>query len=209
MTYKKLNIPENIVELKKSDAKKSLTLRVGAKLSSNVYFDSKSYQFQDIGVGNELKLTQILKDSSLFSKVNYKEPQFKLIKKNDSEAIAKLLNENAFDENSDLQMNVYQVSSLGHAYLIIPFFAWAAVHLVSLGLIPLYLPTESLQLEGDFRDKKGIVIYKFARSCDISLWSWSPLLVTGKYEKNFVAQKEHEKNCINSVLRDAQEANVF
>lgn len=198
--YKEPTVP---VVFKPVTEKKTLMVRFGSKLSSNVYFDPDSYQFTQQDEFHQKELKEIFEGTNLFSKVSYSNLNSGFVKKNDVAAIEKLLNESAFDPNSDFQLNLTTIGYAGHAYMLLPFMAWGIVHIGTLGLVPMWMSDEQ-EYEGDLRDRKGKILYSFNKKCSVSIWSWSPFLLSGKWRIGNDERKGFQENCIKSILSEAQ-----
>lgn len=195
--------PESEVHLAQFEKPKTLTIRHGAKIVENRYKRNYGFGYEPLSEHDSEEVEKIFKNVSSFKlrKVNgLDRAEFK---KDDVEAAKEFLERGSFDSESDLQLNIYTEHRYGHSLMIYPYLVWTAGHIVTLGLLPIRIPQE-FSYFGDIRSSSGNILYTFEKTCQANTWAWSPLLLAGHWDRPYIALEAFKKDCILSILADAQ-----
>ncbi len=198
--------PDHLVELPPVKFKKSITVLFYEELTSDVYWTGTRLAGKEDYETNDL--ITILNDSGYFSKVQIHTIPKSILENTKNEVFKNYIKENAFLEESELQLNIRSIGYAGHTHILLPYMAWALVHLGSLGLIPLGF-WDSAEVAGNIVDNLGNEIYSFHKNCTSTRWSWSPLIFSKKLIVPSDAMKNFERNCIKSILADAVTTGAF
>lgn len=200
--------PTRVAKLERIERKKSLTVKIFHKLSSHIYWSEDDYLFDNVSDYRKNKTRQILQESDLFSTIEFINSPRVFIKKADTEGIQKHMEYGTFNKNTDLQLNMFTIGEAGHAYLLLPYVAWALVHVGTLGLVPLWYPDKE-NYTYEFRDRTGKILLSSQKDCSASIWSWSPFILSTTRMTTNQARDVFTKNCINSILADARNARIL
>lgn len=201
--------PPNQIKLE-SKKQNIITIRAVAQASTGVYWSADEYRYMNLNEDQTAEIVKIIEGEGIFKirKVKSFGQVFENVKKDDLQKIETIFNRDSFDSESDFQLNIFRKTKWGHAYMALVYGAWGIAHVASLGLIPVWVPLED-EFFGDFRSNDGKVIYKFEKKCKASIWSWSPFLLSGEWSKPNEVRNEFDKECILSILDDAQKAEVI
>jgi len=188
----------------------NITLKTTAQATSGVYWPADEYRYMRSSEYETDKVVKIIEASGILKIKKKKDfdQVYQNVKKDDLVKNEVIWNKDAFDPESNLQFNFYQKTRWGHAYVILPYAVWGIVHVGSLGLIPMWMP-ESSNYFGDVRSKDGKVLFKFDKECSADVWIWSPFLFTGNWNSPNELRKDFDRECILSILDDAQKAKAF
>lgn len=202
--------PPNQIELVSIVKPTKIAVKTVAQAASAVYWSADEYRYMALNEDQSSEIVKIIEDSGAFSvhKIKSFGVVHENVKKDDLQKIETIFNRDSFDSESDFQINLYRKTKWGHAYMALVYGVWGIVHAASLGLIPVWVPLSD-DYFGDFRSKDGKVIYKFEKKCKASIWSWSPFLLTSEWSEPNQVRNEFDRECILSILDDAQKAEVI
>lgn len=202
----KSNLPEEI-KLSVPEKPKSITVKIGGRIISTPSGEYNGLWYFAFDKSNFSDFQDILNQSKVFDVKQVKTITDLNLKYTETAKVKEVEDRDAFNKDSDYQLNIYRKFRHGHGPVLF-FIAWGVVHVGTLGLVPLWQPI-SEDYYGDIRSREGKVLFSFNKSCEGLLVSWSPYLLKVDWDYQHVLNQKFHRDCILSIIEDAQKSNVF